>query len=99
MKLAAVVAFVLVAGMVARMGYERSVSPVLAEDRTTKRRCPLPYPPRPGREVLNCASHTGKLALPVSLPHPHHVQLRKKRNKSNKEPVWRSSTSASGLPR
>jgi hypothetical protein len=27
LKLAAVVAFVLVAGMVARMGYERSVSP------------------------------------------------------------------------
>jgi hypothetical protein len=25
------------------------------------------------------------------------VQLRKKRNKSNKEPVWRSSTGASGL--
>jgi hypothetical protein len=29
---------------------------------------------------------------------PHHVHLRKKRNKSNKEPVWRSSTGASGLP-
>ena len=28
---------------------------------------------------------------------PHHVQLGKKRNKSNKEPVWRSSTGASGL--
>src|SRR5215211_6031664 len=30
---------------------------------------------------------------------PHHAQLRKKRNKSKKEPVWRSSTGASGLPR
>ena len=29
---------------------------------------------------------------------PHHAQLRKKRNKSNKEPVWRSSTGASSLP-
>src|ERR687898_3518649 len=29
----------------------------------------------------------------------HHAQLRKKRNKSNKEPVWRSSTGASSLPR
>jgi hypothetical protein len=29
----------------------------------------------------------------------HHAQLRKKRNKSKKEPVWRSSTGASGLPR
>ena len=28
---------------------------------------------------------------------PHYAQLRKKRNKSNKEPVWRSSTGASGL--
>src|SRR5215211_5822516 len=28
---------------------------------------------------------------------PHHAQLRKKRNKSKKEPVWRSSTGASGL--
>ena len=27
----------------------------------------------------------------------HHAQLRKKRNKSKKEPVWRSSTGASGL--
>jgi hypothetical protein len=27
---------------------------------------------------------------------PHHAQLRKKRNKSKKEPVWRSSTGASG---
>jgi hypothetical protein len=27
------------------------------------------------------------------------MQLRKKRNKSKKEPVWRSSTGASGLPR
>jgi hypothetical protein len=31
LKLAAVVAFVLVAGMVARMGYERSVSPAKTE--------------------------------------------------------------------
>jgi hypothetical protein len=23
-------------------------------------------------EILNCASHTGKVVLPVSLPHPHH---------------------------
>jgi hypothetical protein len=30
---------------------------------------------------------------------PHHAQLRKKRNKREKEPVWRSSTGASGLPR
>jgi hypothetical protein len=30
---------------------------------------------------------------------PHHAQLRKKRNMSKKEPVWRSSTGASGLPR
>jgi hypothetical protein len=30
---------------------------------------------------------------------PHHAQLRKKRIKSNKEPVWRCSTGASGLPR
>ena len=30
---------------------------------------------------------------------PHHTQLRKKRNKINKEPVWRSSTGASGLAR
>jgi hypothetical protein len=30
---------------------------------------------------------------------PHHAQLRKKRNKSKKEPVWRSSTGASDLPR
>src|ERR687889_504091 len=28
---------------------------------------------------------------------PHHAQLRKKRNKSKKEPVWRSSIGASGL--
>ena len=28
---------------------------------------------------------------------PHHAQLRKKRNKSKKEPVWCSSTGASGL--
>jgi hypothetical protein len=28
---------------------------------------------------------------------PHHAQLRKKRIKSKKEPVWRSSTGASGL--
>src|SRR5215211_9451480 len=27
---------------------------------------------------------------------PHHAQLRKKRNKSKKESVWRSSTGASG---
>jgi hypothetical protein len=30
---------------------------------------------------------------------PHHAQLRKKPKKSKKEPVWRSSTGASGLPR
>jgi hypothetical protein len=31
-------------------------------------------------------------------PVSHPQSLRKKRNKSNKEPVWRSSTGASGLP-
>jgi hypothetical protein len=31
--------------------------------------------------------------------HSRLTQLRKKRHKSKKEPVWRSSTGASGLPR
>jgi hypothetical protein len=43
----------------------------------------------------------GEILLSENRVHaqPPHAQLRKKRIKSKKEPVWRSSTGTSGLPR
>ena len=57
--------------------------------------------PTMGRETLVCRGSCK--SSPESenrvCTHSRLTQLRKKRNKSKKDPVWRSSTGASGLPR
>jgi hypothetical protein len=77
----------------------KSSSKLLSLCSTQRNNEALRQTPTMGRETLMCRRSRKPPPESENRVHlqPHHVQLGKKRNKSNKEPVWRSSTGASGL--